>query len=124
MTVLELVTDSKNDLQETDHIHGEINPKIDSKTVLKESDAKSQGLEVGQKFIRILSTVRPIGKVTAIETDSTTGKKVRFTWENLKKDEATKGGLALFDDCDKTWRIAHPNELDIKERKIERVQQV
>jgi hypothetical protein len=30
MTVLELVTDTKSDTKETDHIHGEINPKKDS----------------------------------------------------------------------------------------------
>jgi hypothetical protein len=36
MTVLELVTDAKSETTETDHIHGEINPKKTSDQVVKE----------------------------------------------------------------------------------------
>ena len=99
-------------------VQGELNPTAEEKTAAKaaKDDAKAQTLTVGQ-FVRILSTVRPIGKVTGIELGPD-GKKARFTWENVKKDQATKGGLASFVDFGTKWRMAHPNEHDIEEEKL------
>jgi hypothetical protein len=99
-------------------IRGEINPSLEEKTAAKaaKQDAKAQSLKVGD-FVRILWTVKPIGKVTQIEKDPS-GRKIRFTWENVKTNQATKGGVSSFDDFGSTWRIGHPNELDIDEEKL------
>jgi hypothetical protein len=105
-------------------IEGEVNPKDGRKAGKKvgieearEREEKAQSLEVGQ-WVRILSsTRRPMGEVKKIDKDPS-GRKVTFTWENLKKDEASRGGMASFNDYDQTWRIAHPEEYNIEEEQL------
>ena len=97
-------------------IHGVVNPDKSEDSGAKAPEAKAEALEVGQ-YVRILSSVKPIGRVTEIIKDST-GAKTSFKWENVRTDQSTKKGQAAFADFGHTWRIANPNEWNIEKEKL------